>query len=99
MTALYSVVLSVGVVALIMWIVAVAASTMVESWAGWDPEARFGTTGRSVLAFVLGFGVAGISSAYAGWASVLTLIAAVVGGAVMVGVAMWLGPEASVSDA
>ena len=95
MTTLYSIVLAIGTVALILWIVGVAAAAMVDAWASWDPDVRFGSTGRSVVAFVLGFGLAGMSSAFAGWATALTLVAAIVGGVMLVGVARWLGPEAA----
>ena len=99
MTAFYSIVLVVGVVALILWVVGVAAAAMVDEWSGLDPEVRFGSTGRSVLAFVLGFGLGGISATFAGWSAVLTVVAAGAGGVFLTAVANWLGPETTASDA
>lgn len=94
MTTVYAIAFAVGVVGLITWIAAGASSAMVGSWKHLDPEARFGRPGRSVLAFLLGFGLAGLSATYADWSLPLSLGGAVVGGAAMVVVAVTiLAPE------
>jgi hypothetical protein len=62
--AVYSVVLVVGILALIAWIVAhsLAASSGATNR---DPEERFGVRGRRLVAALVGFGMAGMSAAYA----------------------------------
>jgi len=93
LTWLFGVALLVGMVASIAWIALVASAASVEGATRWDPEARFGPTGRSIVAGVLGFGMAGISALYAGWADAVAVVAGVVGGVALVGVSRWLGPR------
>lgn len=93
MTALYAVVLVIGLVFLIMWLGAAAIGTWVEGWESFDPEMRFGARGRATVAGAVGFGMGGLSATFAGWPPGLALLAALAGGGAMVLVARVLGPE------
>lgn len=93
MTALFGVPLLIGIVLMIAWIAAVAVAATVDGWRGVDPEARFGSTGRFVLAGAIGFGMAGMSALYAGWPSIVAFGAALLGLVGLIGVSIWLGPE------
>ncbi|MDK1018050.1 MAG: hypothetical protein QGD89_01415 [Actinomycetota bacterium] len=93
MTALFGMALLIGIVMMLAWIAATAVAANVEGWANVDPERRFGSEGRFILAGVLGFGMAGLSSFYAGWPPPVALGASLVGAAGLVGVSIWLGPE------
>lgn len=85
MRAVFGLALAIGSVALLAWIVAAAVAGSVENWDTVDPDARFGRTGRRVVAAVFGFGMAGLSAAYAGWSAPVALGAAVAGAAVAAG--------------
>jgi hypothetical protein len=63
-SAVYAVVLVIGILVLIAWIVAhsLAVSTGRQDR---DPELRFGIPGRRVVAALVGFGMAGMSATYA----------------------------------
>jgi hypothetical protein len=61
--AVYAVVLSVGILALIAWIFARSAAVPAGR-PSLDPEARWGVTGRRVVAALVGFGMAGMSAEY-----------------------------------
>jgi len=93
MTALFGIVLFAGVVMLLAWIVATSLAETVEGREHTDPESRFGVTGRSIIAVAVGFGMAGMSSLYAGWPVLASLVAAVVGAVGLVAVGFWLGPQ------
>ena len=93
MTALYGVVLAVGVVLLLAWLTAAAIGAWVEGWESVDPEVRWGAVGRAVVAGAVGFGMGGLSASLAGWPGGLALLAAVVGGGAMVLVSRLFGPE------
>lgn len=93
MTALFAIPLLIGIVLMLAWIAATAVAGTVEGWDIVDPEFRFGRTGRFVLGGTIGFGMAGISALYAGWPSSLAFVAGLVGGAGLIGVSIWLGPE------
>lgn len=93
MTPVYAIVLVVGVVALFAWLVLAAIGTSVEGWDDVDPERRFGRIGRFAVAALVGFGMAGMSSTFAGWPALATIAAAIAGGAGLVAVAHWFGPE------
>lgn len=82
MRALFGVALAIGMLGLLGWIAAVGVAGSVDGWEGVDPDARFGMTGRRVVAAVLGFGMAGLSAAYAGWPMALATGAALVGATV-----------------
>lgn len=74
--------LGLGTILLLAWIFAVAVAGSVEGWAKVDPDARFGVTGRRVVAAVFGFGMAGLSAAFAGWPMAVATLAAVAGAVV-----------------
>ena len=52
--------------------------------AGADPDRRFGGRGRIAVAAISGFGLAGMSSSFGGWPTLLSFVAAVAA-AVVVG--------------
>ncbi len=92
MTILYATALSVGLIGVVGWIVLSTVSTAVEGWASADPETRFGKTGRTVVAALVGFGMGGLSATFAGWPDP-TPVAGAVAGAVGLGIASHLlGP-------
>lgn len=92
MTPLFAIPLVIGIVLLLLWIGVGAATAMVPEWRGWNPELRFGVLGRSVVAALFGFGMAGMSALYAGWPEALSLVAALLGGAVLVASSRYFGP-------
>ena len=87
MRAVFAFALGFGFVALLSWIAATAVATSVDGWEKVDPDARFGLTGRRVVAAVLGFGMAGLSAAYAGQPMALATVAAVAGAVIGAAVA------------
>jgi len=91
MTTLFAVALAAGFIALLGWIALAAAAGSVDGWSERHPDRRFGRFGRPVVAGIVGFGMAGISAAFAGWSSGLALAGAVLGGGVMAFVADRLG--------
>jgi len=93
MVPVYAIAPFVGVLVLLAWIVGVAVGTWVDGWEGVDPEARFGGVGRSTVAGVAGFGIAGMSASFGGWPSVPAFLGVVAGAAAMVAVARALGPD------
>ncbi len=93
MTALFGIPLMIGFILMIVWAGATAVAATVDGWQGVDPGRRYGRTGRFILAGMIGFGMAGLSSLYAGWPSLLAIGAAMLGGAGLIGVSIWLGPE------
>lgn len=93
MTPVYAIVLVVGIVALFAWLVLAAVGTSVDGWEGVDPERRFGRAGRFAVAGLVGFGMAGMSSTFAGWPVAATVAAALAGAAGLAAVAHWFGPE------
>lgn len=82
MRAVFGYALGLGTVALLAWIIAVAVAGSVEGWAKADPDARFGLTGRRIVAAVFGFGMAGLSAAFAGWPMAVATLAAAAGAVV-----------------
>ncbi len=84
MRALFGVALATGFLGLLGWIAATAVADSVDGWESADPEERFGLTGRRVVAGVFGFGMAGLSAAYAGWPIAVATVAALAGAAVAV---------------
>ncbi len=93
MTALFGIPLLLGLVLMLVWIAATAVAGTVEGWENVDPEHRFGRSGRFVLAGVIGFGMAGISTLYAGAPHMLAVGAGVAGSIGLVSVSTWLGPD------
>jgi hypothetical protein len=90
MTLIFAVPLLIGIVGLTAWIVATAMAHESDRYAHLDPEGMFGRRGRFALAFVLGFGMTGMSALYAGWATSLSLAAGLVGGLVLAVVSGWI---------
>ena len=82
MRAVFGSALGFGTILLLAWIVAVAVAGSVGGWEKIDPDARFGLTGRRVVAAVFGFGMAGLSAAFAGWPMVVATLAALAGAVV-----------------
>lgn len=99
MTAVYATILFLGVLGLLSWVAATGVARSVDGWHGVDPESRFGPMARSVLAAFLGFGMGGMSAAFAGWSSIFAFAAALVGAGALVAVAVWLGPPHAQDDA
>lgn len=99
MRAVYAIALAVGFVGMLVWVARAAIADTVEGWERVDPERRFGPTVRYALAALLGFGLAGLSAAYAGWATGVAFLAAVVGAAFVVFVAFRYGPDDAATDA
>ncbi len=93
MTVLFGIPLLVGIVLMLGWVAATGVASTVDGWEKVDPEIRFGTTGRFILAGAIGFGMAGISALYAGWPSAVALGAGLIGAAGLIGISVWLGPE------
>jgi hypothetical protein len=93
-TALFGIPLLLGFLLMLAWMAATAVARSVEGWERVDPERRLGTSGRFVLAGMIGFGMAGLSALYAGWPDPLAVGAGFVGAAGLIGVSVWLGPEA-----
>jgi uncharacterized membrane protein YeaQ/YmgE (transglycosylase-associated protein family) len=93
LVAVYAVATILGVVAIIAWVTLGMVATAVAGKETLDPESRFGVLGRSVVAAVSGFGLAGMSASYAGGSTMLALVGAVVGALVLVAVSRYLGVE------
>jgi hypothetical protein len=91
-TILFALPLVVGLFGMLTWVGATAAAGSVEGWDHLDPELRVGAPGRFVLAFLIGFGMAGISALFAGWGNLLSIVAGLVGAAALVVISKWLGP-------
>jgi len=92
MTTVFAVVLAIGLILLVAWIVLVAVSAMVDGAARVDPDRWAGVPGRVIVAYLVGFGMAGMSAAFGGWSDLAAIAAAVVGGLALAGIAVWLGP-------
>ncbi len=90
MVALYAIAVLLGALGLTTWIVVGVMAERPGS-AAVDPEVRFGVRGRSIVAGVLGFGLGGMSSSYAGWPVVAVLAAATGGAALAVVSGRYLG--------
>lgn len=92
MVWVYGFVLAAGFLMLLAWIVAAAIGAWVDGWEFADPERRYGSTGRSIVAGAFGFGMAGMSATFAGWHWILALVAAVLGAAALVAVSRAFEP-------
>jgi hypothetical protein len=92
MVKVYAIVLSVGVGLLVVWILATNVGGNVPAWRGIDPEERFATGGRRIVAGLVGFGLAGMSAEFSpfdlSWP--MGLVLATVGGAAMAWYAGWV---------
>lgn len=58
----FGIALLIGVLALIAWVGARGLGI-----SRFDPEERFGVTGRRVVGAMVAFGMGGLSASYAGW--------------------------------
>jgi hypothetical protein len=94
-TVLFGVALMIGLALLIVWLVLAAVSSMVEGWNHVDPEIKWGTAGRSVVAAFVGFGMAGISVLYTTLPEYLSFVAALAGAAALAAVARWFVPPSA----
>ncbi len=92
MVVLYSVVLFAGVFAVGGWLVAGTLAANPDSRVR-DPAVRFGSRGRDVANALLGFGLGGMSSSYAGWPVVPTVVAAIGGAAFLVASTRLIGTD------
>ncbi len=93
MVPVYAIALFVGFLLLLAWIVGVGIGSWVEGWEFADPERRFGFVGRSIVAGLVGFGMAGMSASFGGWPPALAILGAIAGAAAMVAVARVFGRD------
>ncbi len=93
MVAVYAIFTIVGAVAIVGWIALGLASSAWQDKEHLDPETRFGERGRTVVAAVLGLGLAGMSASYGGWNAGLALVAALAGAGIGVASSRFLGSE------
>jgi len=94
LTALYAMVLATGVIGLVAWVIAASLAASVDGRSDLDPEIRFGSTGRMMIAAAVGFGMGGMSATFAGWDLVPSLLGAAAGGLLAAAIARYLGPTA-----
>ncbi len=92
MTLFYGSVLLVGSLLAGVWLVLAAIAGSVDGWSHVDPDARWGSLGRSVIAGCIGFGMAGISVLYTSWPDSLSVVAGALGAALMIKAARLFGP-------
>lgn len=64
MVKVYAIALAVGVLALVLWLF---SATLAENTGrvSWDPGARWGLTGKTVIGAMIGFGMGGLSAEFA----------------------------------
>ena len=93
MTLFFGSVLLVGLVLGGIWLVLIAIAGMVDGWEHVDPEVRWGVKGRSVVAGLIGFGMAGISVLYTSLPEAFAFLGAVVGAGALIAVSRLLGPS------
>ncbi len=99
MVKVYAVVLVLGIIALIGWIFihAFAQNSSVERF---DPEDRFGISGRRVVAGMVGFGMAGMSAEFSprdlSWP--IALVLAAIGSGVLAWYAGWVDSGSADGD-
>lgn len=93
MVPVYATALFLGFLMLLAWIVGVAVGTWVDGWEFADPERRFGVLGRSIVAGLVGFGMAGMSASFGGWPPAFAIVGAFAGAAAMALVAKVFGPD------
>ena len=85
MISLYWIAFALGLAALILWIF-VRGLAEADVLVRWDPERRI-PQGKLAVAGLVGFGMAGLSSTYAGWSTGTSVLGAVVGAVVSAGYA------------
>ncbi|HHC09196.1 MAG TPA: hypothetical protein ENK55_10850 [Actinobacteria bacterium] len=91
MRLVYGALLVVGVVGIAGWILAVALGEVGDRRLRLDPRVETGA--RTLLAAAVGFGMGGLSAAFAGWPDPIHLAGALGGAAAMAAVARFLGAE------
>ncbi|MCP4967796.1 MAG: hypothetical protein GY926_21500 [bacterium] len=96
MIAIYAVCIVLGVIGILGWLVLGLLSSSLDDKEHLEPEERFGSVGRSVIAGVAGFGLAGMSASFGGWNDGLAVVVALAGAGAAVVVAGYLGVEEDV---
>lgn len=93
MVAVYAVCTILGVIGILGWIILGMVASAAEGKDHLDPELRFGSIGQYVVAAVMGFGLGGMSSSFAGWSTGWALVGALGGAVFGVLSARYLGFE------
>jgi len=93
----YWIAFAVGLTGLIVWIL-VRGLAQAEVLVRFDPE-QWVPNLKLAVAGVLGFGMAGLSSSYAGWEPAVTIVGALAGAAAAAGYAKWVDRVDDVHDA
>jgi hypothetical protein len=93
MNTVFTISLVLGSIALIAWIVLSVVASTASGWQDVDPDRWAGVAGRIIVAYFFGFGMAGLSASFAGWAVLPSILAAIAGGLALGAVAVWLGPQ------
>lgn len=93
MIPVYAVAVVLGFLGALAWVTLGLTAAAVEGKDDLDPEARYGSAGRYVVAGVLGFGLGGMSASYGGWAEWAAVAAAVGGGLLAIAAARFLGVD------
>lgn len=89
MIKFYAIGLIIGFLALLAWVILRTLAVNVPAWSSIDPEHRFGVPGRRVVAALMGFGMAGMSSSFAPWPLPATIATALAGAAASAWYAGW----------
>ena len=97
MVPIFALATALGVLALLIWIGLTVFANTVPNRQNLDPERRYGSIGRLVVAGLFGFGLAGMSASFAGWSWPAAFAAALAGGVGAGLVARFLGPEHTTS--
>ena len=93
MVAIYAIATVLGLIGIFAWVAMGMVADAVPGKDAWEPEARFGPTGRSVVSGVAGFGLGGMSASYAGASTPLAIVGAVIGAVAIAVAARYLGFE------
>ena len=91
MITAYWIAFAVGLTALIVWIF-MRGLAHAEVLVRFDPEQRVPNL-KLAVAGLLGFGMAGLSSSYAGWEPALTIVGALAGAVAAAGYAKWVDQD------
>jgi hypothetical protein len=89
----YGLAVVVGLVALLGWIALTAVAANVDGWEQRDPERWIGPWGRRTIAAIIGFGMAGLSTSFAGWPAAAGVGAAAAGAVGLALLTEWLAPD------
>lgn len=96
MITAYWIAFAVGLTTLIVWIL-MRGLAHADVLVRFDPEQRVPNL-KLVVAGLLGFAMAGLSSSYAGWDPALTFVGAVVGGTAAAWYAKWVESDLEDND-